>query len=90
MSKSTYRIIAAAIEFKGKVWPGDRHGHIIRYLVATGIATDEDKPLTDENSTQGFIDSNGKFWSREDARNIAIQCDQVPWDHGTLYSEDLW
>lgn len=85
-----YRLIAAAIEFKGKVWPGDRHGNIIAYLVKTGIATEEDRPLTDENSVQGFIDSNGKFWSREHARDIAINTGQIKPDHGTLYSEDLW
>lgn len=84
------KIIAAAIKFKGMVWPGDRHGHIIGYLAKTGIATEADKPLTDENSTQGFIDANGRFWDREDARDIAIAEDQIEPDHGTLYSEDLW
>ncbi len=84
------KLIAAAIQFKGITFTGTRHGDCIGTIANTGFGTEADKPLTDKNSTQGFIDDKGVFYSREDARDIAIQCNQVPWDHGTLYSEDLW
>ena len=87
------KFIAAAIDFKCMIWPGDRHGNIIRYLVNTGIADKSDMPLTDRNSTQGFIDTNGNFYDRDAALEKAIEWGQITQEEllgRQLTSEDLW
>jgi len=83
------RVIAAAIKFNGVVFTGDRHGHIIKYMVQIGVLKDmkRDKIL---DKHQGFIDEKGEFWDRDESRRIAIVAQQVWHDHGVLYSEDLW
>ena len=83
------RIVIAAIKKNGIVFTGLRHGHIIRDMVGCGFLKDpkEDYVYTEE---QGFVDNHGKYWSREDARDVAVEAGQVDSTHGTLYSEDLW
>lgn len=82
------RLVAAAIKRDGVVFTGDRHGHIIKQMVTVGFLTDMTHPvLFDE---QGFIDSQGKYWSRDEAWKIAYEAGQITEGHGTLYSEDLW
>ena len=82
------RITAAAIMRSGAVFTGLRHGLIIKEMVDTGFLTDINKPVLDRE--QGFVDSNGIYWDRQNACVIAKSAGQVLLDHGTLYSEDLW
>lgn len=82
------KIVAAAIKRDGIVFTGVRHGLIIRDMVSVMFLTDMNKPVL--MSEQGFIDSNGKYWQREDAWDVAYKAGQIKKNHGTLYSEDLW
>lgn len=81
-------IVIGAIKRGGIVFTGLRHGHIIRDMVECGYLTDMNKPVLD--SEQGFVDDLGNYLTRDQARMVAIEAGQVPIDHGTLYSEDLW
>ncbi len=83
------RIVIAAIRCDGIVFTGLRHGHIIRDMVECGFLDKiEEGPARTKD--QGFVDSNGIYLTREAARVYAIKAGQVPPNHGTLYSEDLW
>jgi hypothetical protein len=82
------RIVAAAVKRDGVVFTGVRHGHVIRDMVAVGFLTDIKKPIL--YSEQGFIDSRGNYWQRDDAWQVAFEAGQITAEHGTLYSEDLW
>jgi hypothetical protein len=82
------RIVAAAIKRDGVVFTGVRHGHIIRDMVDVGFLTDMNKPVT--YAEQGFIDSRGNYWQRDDAWQVAFEAGQIEKEHSTLYSEDLW
>ena len=83
------RIVIAAIKKYGVVFTALRHGHAIRDAVECGFLTDVDKDYV-TTEEQGFVDSNNKYWQREDARLVAIEAGQIDESHGTLYSEDLW
>lgn len=89
LDKGPSRIIAAAIRYKGVTYTGSRHGHIIRSMVEVTTLKDMLKDKVTDNM-QGFIDQYGRWYSREDSREIAIKANQIKPDHGTLYSEDLW
>jgi hypothetical protein len=40
---------------------------------------------------QGFVGTSGTFYTRSEAKEVAIAAKQIPEDFkGTLYSEDLW
>ena len=82
------RIIAAAIKHRNVVFTGVRHGHIIKQLVDLNLITEEERPI--KSYQQGFIDTGGNYWNREDAWDIALAAKQITKDHSTLYSEDLW
>lgn len=82
-------IVAAAIRWKGINYTGDRHGNIMQYLAKIGQLKDMEKDRVTYDM-QGFINKNGMFLSREDARIIAISEKIVKRNHGILYSEDLW
>ena len=87
-SSKVLTIVAAAVKRDGVVFTGVRHGHVIKSMVEVGFLTDMKDPIREEE--QGFIASDGKYYSRQEAREIAINAAQVNPDHGTLYSEDLW
>ena len=78
-------IIASAIKHNGIVFTGFRHNEIIHYLIQLGYK----KPIP--NNEQGFIDSNGTFYDRDNARMLAKITKQLPKDFNKiLTSEDLW
>lgn len=87
----TNRIVAAAIKKRGIVFTGVRHGLIIKDMVDVGFLVD---PKTDYvyEREQGFIDSNGRFLRRDEARDVALAARQIDKTKhkGLLYSEDLW
>lgn len=63
-----------------------RHHNIIWYMNSIGY----DVPIIGE---QGFINEEGKFLKRKEAKIEAIKCNQILKGRGTtlqLYSEDLW
>jgi hypothetical protein len=80
------RIVAAAIKRDGKTVTGPRHYICISRAVdlygwKTPISYDE----------QGFVDQNGIFYTREEAKGIAIASKQIPITFtGVLCSEDLF
>lgn len=88
MKQNQVRIVAAAVKRDGVVFTGVRHGFVIKSMVDVGFLTDMNKPVLGHE--QGFIDSRGNYWSREDAWQVAYEAGQISKDHGTLYSEDLW
>ena len=77
-------IVAAAVWHCGVVYEGKRHGEAIQRAYAiTG---------TTVRGTQGFVDSNGDFFSRAEAVERAKETGQIPQDFAgqILMSEDLW
>jgi hypothetical protein len=89
-------IVAAAIQFKTECGdfiisapPPARHHNLLRaYYDLKG------EPLIG-STNQGFLTSEGKFVSREEAYSIAVTSRQKFIDHpsrieGKLFSEDLW
>lgn len=84
------RIVAAAVRVHGllisKKRPA-RHSDIINE-VAENFSTELIHP-----DDQGFLDSNGDFRERRQAKVIALDADQLLPDanrDGLLYSEDVW
>lgn len=77
-------ITAAAILYPdGEVVTAPRHYQVIGIQAKFGIKS--------SGAVQGFVDHTGKFYTREEAKVIALESKQIPEDHkGLLYSEDLW
>ncbi len=74
---------AAILYPDGEVVTAPRHYQVIQLQAKFGIKS--------HNCVQGFVDHTGKFYTREEAKVIALENKQIPEDHtGTLYSEDLW
>ena len=66
--------------------PCHRHADAF-YIMSQFCSADEiDKTKTQ----QGFLDHNGQFLNRIEARYHAFACGQVKEPEGLLYSEDLW
>lgn len=66
--------------------PCHRHADAF-YIISQFCSADEiDKTKT----RQGFLDHNGKFLNRIEARHHAFTCGQVEEPEGLLYSEDIW
>jgi len=83
------RVVAAAVSFNGMVYSMPRparHHNILHSMAMNGLV----KFGSGEN--QGFLLSDGKFYSRKEAGDIAVKNGQLkklsypP----NLYSEDLW
>ena len=86
-------ITHVAIRFQGKVWSlpkPNRHHHVIWYIVKeTGV-----DHVDSYGKDQGFLDSSGKYLSREEAlisakHNGQLREDRPIWNN-ELYSENLW
>jgi hypothetical protein len=76
----------AAIKTKNeKIHTGRRHCDIIKFAQDFNWPKDYFK-----NSTQGFIDFNGKFYDRKKAAEIAFECGQIKEKKDILFSEDLY
>ena len=66
--------------------PCHRHADAF-YIMSQFCSADEiDKTKTQ----QGFLDHNGQFLNRLEARKHALMCGQTTELNGPLYSEDLW
>jgi hypothetical protein len=79
-------LVDAAIKYiDGEVLVASRHYQIIALRHA---ATGE---RTGFNAIQGFVDNSGEFYTREEAKKLALRNGQITKAHqGELYSEDLW
>ena len=66
--------------------PCHRHADAF-YIVSQFCSADE---IDKTKIQQGFLDHNGQFLSRTEARHHAFACGQVKEPEGLLYSEDLW
>lgn len=76
-------ITHAAIRKGGRIWTGSRHGQIIPQVLAeTGQRVSQ--------AEQGFLGSDGKFYSRAEAGAIAFAAGQTRICRENLLSEDLW
>lgn len=78
-------IVHSAIKYPdGDIITGHRHHNCIEVKARMGYKTTSD-------CIQGFVDHRGKFYTREEARQLTLRNGQLNKDHeGTLYSEDLW
>ena len=82
-------IVCAAIRHRetGVIIASPRHFD----MIAVGVIEVIGKPLEYwADAEQGFIDQFGTFYSREDARVIALEMGKKPELKGTLFSEDLY
>lgn len=86
MVEVTQRLIVnSAIMYPdGDVVTGRRHSDVIATMAKLGI-------MSKSECIQGFVDNTGKFYTRQEARELCINNGQLPETHeGELYSEDLW
>ena len=87
------RVVAAALrdEGTGLVCLVERPGRHASILYATGIAGMPKEVRF--GMCQGFVTSDGRFVSREEAFQIAAEAGQIVEHHGPdgmLFSEDVW
>lgn len=90
-------ITHVALKLNGIVWSLPRpyrHQHV--YAQANLLWRPEHSNGRDredcEHDVQGFLDSNGRFLTRAEARELALANGQLGIDkrYGVLTSEDLW
>jgi hypothetical protein len=85
IDKEDLKIVAAAIQYNGKIYTGWRHANIMRAI------WDELGELVYINQeSQGFVDNNGKFWNRFQSCAIAHRAGQTHKCGYNITSEDLW
>lgn len=86
MADYNYRKIkCAAIKFEDKIISGYRHDDCYRNL---GMFEIPEEKWSDY--TQGFIDLNNNFHTREEAAIIAFKEGQIKEKKQMLFSEDLY
>lgn len=78
------KIVDAAIRYNdGEVATDKRHYQIIFLKSITGQSS--------IGAEQGFVDSEGNFLTRDEAKEVALKAGQIKKSHkGTLFSEDVW
>jgi hypothetical protein len=79
-------LVDAAIKYSdGEVLVASRHWQIIT------LRSNSTGERTLGDAVQGFVDNSGEFYTREEAKELAVKNGQISSDHdGDLYSEDLW
>jgi hypothetical protein len=80
------KILVSAIKYPwGEIVTGRRHHHIIKAMHDRGLKTTQD-------CVQGFLDDEGLFYTRAQAKKLAMENGQLTSDteYDALYSEDLW
>jgi len=80
-------ITKAAIKYKGKVYTGERHSHILSDAdTVHGLGFGGLKL-----GKQGFVNHKGTFLTRDEAAVEAFRCRQIKrMPEKVLTSEDLW
>ena len=85
------KIVQAAIRLDdGSIHTGKRHGEIIQHLIGREILNEKIS-----QDKQGFVDEDGKWLSRQEAWDVAVEHDQLlehakKLSSGKLVSEMLW
>jgi hypothetical protein len=88
-------ITHVAIRFNGQIYSlpaPNRHHHVIRHICETTGATH----VAAYGEDQGFLDSNGHYYTRRFALNVAREAGQLDKVRSKtspehlLFSEDLW
>ena len=84
-----YIVCAAIRNHAGLIIPGPRHFDETMHKLIDALGGDW------RSAEQGFIDQNGVFLTREEAKIVADDADQlvmpdIKWDEEKLYSEDLY
>lgn len=81
---------AAIKDVNGKIWTlprPNRHGAVIRL-----IRDNKTEGITDSDalakSVMGFIDENGKFYDRVEAKNHAMECKQPIYIYNPINPDD--
>lgn len=75
---------AAVIAENGWVIFGQNHGHCFMKAQAIGLQMKKDA------DAQGFVTSRGRFVTRKEAGEIALEAGQIDRETPYLFSEDLW
>ncbi len=79
-------LVAAAIKLDGNIYTGIRHCNILGLAENYGLGFGGLK-----RGIQGFVDDDGNFYDREEAKYYAMECGQISILHrGQLLSEKLW
>lgn len=84
-------LIRSAIKTKDNfIYLGIRHGDVFKKAKEAGEPKE-----TFKDCIQGFVDKEGKFYTRAEAADYAYECGQITEDkfneiEGVLTSEDLW
>jgi hypothetical protein len=78
-------LMSSAVKYPwGEIVTGRRHRNIYQSMAAEGI-------VSRAGCVEGFVGKTGHFYSRAEAKAIAIDAHQVSPNHeGILNSEDLW
>lgn len=87
-------IVSAAVRIYDKkqdkiiILPVHRHCDAFYILKELGYSKDD---FESNQNDQGFLDENGLFYSRVEARLHALMCKQIEnTEYTALYSEDLY
>lgn len=87
-------IVSAAVRIYDKkqdkeiILPVHRHCDIFYILKELGYSKDD---FESNQNDQGFLDENGLFYNRVDAKLHALMCNQIKHtEYAALYSEDLY
>lgn len=85
------KIICAAVKLGDIVFPCFRHWDDKCRIMIRNIYSEEEvkKLLADHNEVQGFIGTDGKFYTREEASKIFNSYSDVK-ARKLLFSEDLY
>lgn len=77
-------IVNSAIRYPdGEIVTARRHWQVVKIQALLNKSS--------VGAEQGFVDHTGKFYTREEARELCLKNGQLRKDHeGILYSEDLW
>ncbi|HEY9267081.1 MAG TPA: hypothetical protein VIQ11_21005 [Mycobacterium sp.] len=78
-------LMVSAVKYPwGEVVTGRRHRNVYKAMADKGI-------VSRVGCIEGFVGKSGRFYSREQAKGVAIESKQLSRYHeGLLNSEDLW
>lgn len=87
-------IVSAAVRIYDKkqnkevIFPVHRHCDAFYILKELGYSKDD---FISTQEDQGFLDESGHFYTRVQAKRLAIASGQIKdTEYSTLFSEDLW
>ncbi len=78
--KKDEKILCAAIDYRGVIICGHRHGDC--YQILKSLTGDIDKSKLPDRKKQGFLTSNNRYVGREEAWIIALDNNQIVYGLG--------